>query len=226
MSPHIGDLDSVESLEYFHATLARYEELFRITPEVAVRDLHPGYLSTRVAEELGLSRTIAVQHHHAHIAAVAAEHGVTTPVVGLAFDGTGLGDDGHVWGAETLVADLNGYRRVAQLRYVPLPGGDLAAREPWRVALGYLSLEPGVADALRAGIPRHRGRPVDHCRAADRAPAERTAGVVDGTAVRRRDRRARPPAARQLRRAGGDGARIAGRRAAGGTIHVSGARDR
>ncbi len=146
VSPHIGDLDSIESLEHFRAALARYEQLFRIAPEVAVRDLHPGYLSTRVAEDLGLDRTIAVQHHHAHIAAVAAEHGVTTSVVGLAFDGTGLGDDGHVWGAEALVADLSGYRRAAHFRYVPLPGGDLAAREPWRVALGYLSLEPGIAD--------------------------------------------------------------------------------
>jgi hydrogenase maturation protein HypF len=160
VSPHIGDLDSIESLEHFRAALARYEELFRIRPEVAVRDLHPGYLSTRVAEELGLDRTIAVQHHHAHVAAVAAEHGVTTPVVGLAFDGTGLGDDGHVWGAETLVADLNEYKRAAHLRYVPLPGGDLAAREPWRVALGYLSLEPDVADAFRLAFrdikPEHR----------------------------------------------------------------------
>ncbi len=160
VSPHIGDLDSIESLDHFRAALARYEELFRIAPEIAVRDLHPGYLSTRLAEDLGLSRTIAVQHHHAHIAAVAAEHGVTTPVVGLAFDGTGLGDDGHVWGAETLVADLNGYRRAAQLRYVPLPGGDLAAREPWRVALGYLSLEPGVAKAFELAFrdikPDHR----------------------------------------------------------------------
>lgn len=159
VSPHIGDLDSIESLEHFRAALARYEQLFRIAPEVAVRDLHPGYLSTRLAEDLGLSRTIAVQHHHAHIAAVAAEHGVTTPVVGLAFDGTGLGDDGHVWGAETLVADLNGYRRAAHLRYVPLPGGDLAAREPWRVALGYLSLEPGVADAFELAF---RGIKPDH----------------------------------------------------------------
>jgi len=148
VSPHIGDLDSIESLDHFRAALARYKELFRISPEVAVRDLHPGYLSTRIAEELELEGTIAVQHHHAHIAAVSAEHGVTTTVVGLAFDGTGLGDDGNVWGAETLVADLNGYRRAAHLRYVPLPGGDLAARELWRVALGYLSLEPGVADAF------------------------------------------------------------------------------
>jgi len=165
VSPHIGDLDSIESLDHFRAALARYEELFRIVPEVAVRDVHPGYLSTRLAEDLGLGITIAVQHHHAHIAAVVAEHGVTTPVVGLAFDGTGLGDDGHVWGAETLVADLNGYRRAAHLRYVPLPGGDLAAREPWRVALGYLSLEPGAAEAFGLAL---RGIKPDH-----RATAER-----------------------------------------------------
>jgi len=140
VSPHIGDLEGIEALEHWQQTLARYRALFRIDPVVAVRDLHPGYLSTRIAEELGLSRIIAVQHHHAHIAAVAAEHGVTSKVVGLAFDGTGYGDDGNVWGGEVLVADLGGYRRAAQLRYVPLPGGDLAAREPWRAALGYDSL--------------------------------------------------------------------------------------
>ena len=148
VSPHIGDLDSLESLDHFAATLDRYKDLFRITPEVAVRDLHPGYLSTRLAEDLGLPRYIVVQHHHAHIAAVAAEHAVTKPIVGLAFDGTGAGDDRHVWGAETMVADLTKYTRSAHLRYVPLPGGDLAAREPWRVALGYLSLEPAVSDSF------------------------------------------------------------------------------
>jgi hydrogenase maturation protein HypF len=148
VSPHVGDLDSVESLQHFREMLDRYEDLFRIRPEVVVRDLHPGYLSSRIADELGLEGSIAVQHHHAHIAAVAAEHGVTAPVVGLAFDGTGLGADGNVWGAEVLVSDLNGYRRAAHLRYVPLPGGDLAAREPWRVALGYLSLEPNAARAF------------------------------------------------------------------------------
>lgn len=165
VSPHIGDLDSIESLEHFRAALSRYERLFRIAPEVAVRDLHSGYFSTRVAKDLGLDRTIAVQHHHAHIAAVAAEHGVTTNVVGLAFDGTGLGDDGHVWGAETLVADLGGYRRAAHFRYVPLPGGDLAAREPWRVALGYLSLEPSLADAFALAFKNIKSE--------QRAPAER-----------------------------------------------------
>ncbi len=148
VSAHVGDLDSVESLQHFREMLERYEDLFRIRPEVVVRDLHPGYLSSRIAEEFGLDGMIAVQHHHAHVAAVAAEHGVTEPVVGLAFDGTGLGDDGNVWGAEVLVSDLNGYRRAAHLRYVPLPGGDLAAREPWRVALGYLSLEPAASAAF------------------------------------------------------------------------------
>ncbi|MGE3526751.1 MAG: carbamoyltransferase HypF, partial [Gemmatimonadales bacterium] len=109
---------------------------------------HPGYLSTRVAEELGLEKVIPVQHHHAHTAAVMAEHGRTDPVIGLAFDGTGYGDDGLTWGAEVLHADLSGYRRLGQLRYAPLPGGDLAARMPWRAALGYLSLEPSAGPAF------------------------------------------------------------------------------
>ncbi len=142
---HIGDLEDVETLEHFRAALALYRSLFRADPEVAVRDLHPGYLSTRIAVEMGLERVIAVQHHHAHVAAVMAEHGRTRPVVGLAFDGTGYGDDGAVWGCECLVADLTGYRRAGHLRYAPLPGGDLAARRPWRVALGYLSLAPDAA---------------------------------------------------------------------------------
>jgi len=159
VSPHIGDLESVESLVHFHATLARYRELFRIDPLVVVRDLHPGYLSTRVAGELGLAREITVQHHHAHVAAVMAEHGVTGPVVGVALDGTGYGDDGNVWGAEVLVGDLLGYERAARLIYAPLPGGDAAAREPWRVAAGYASLDPAAAPAFAlafAGIPEER----------------------------------------------------------------------
>ncbi|MDH5198046.1 MAG: carbamoyltransferase HypF, partial [Gemmatimonadota bacterium] len=114
--------------------------LFQIEPEVVVRDLHPGYLSTRVAEELALPRTIAVQHHVAHVAAVLAEHGCADRVIGVAFDGTGLGDDGNVWGAEVFTADLRTAERVGQLRYAPMPGGDLAARSPWRCALGYRSL--------------------------------------------------------------------------------------
>ena len=142
VSPHIGDLEGVDALKYFGETLDRYRELFRIEPLAVARDLHPGYLSTRIAAELGLEREIAVQHHHAHIAAVIAEHGLTERVVGVALDGTGYGDDGNVWGAEVLVANLEGYERRAHLRYSPLPGGDAAAREPWRVAAGYASLAP------------------------------------------------------------------------------------
>ena len=151
ITPHVGDLESLASLQHFRHLVAAYQRLFHVTPEVVVRDLHPGYLSTRIAEETGLE-VVAVQHHHAHVAAVLAEHGRTDRVIGVAFDGTGYGDDGAVWGAELLVADLVVYRRVGQLRYAPLPGGDLAARRPWRVALGYLSLAPTQADAFSAAF--------------------------------------------------------------------------
>jgi hydrogenase maturation protein HypF len=152
VSPHIGDLETLGTAEHWRATYDSFRELFRVEPAVAVRDLHPQYLSTRLADELGLDRVIAVQHHHAHIAAVAGEHGVTEPVIGVAFDGTGYGADGHTWGAEIMIADLAEYRRVAQLRYAPLPGGDVAARSPWRVALGYRSLAVGDGDAFGLAV--------------------------------------------------------------------------
>ncbi|MHB1074077.1 MAG: carbamoyltransferase HypF [Gemmatimonadaceae bacterium] len=152
VSPHVGDLDSLETLTHFRGILAGYRRLFRADPAVIARDMHPGYLSTRLAEELaaelGVMRVVSVQHHHAHVAAVAAEHGVEHPVLGLSFDGTGYGDDGRVWGAELLHATPSGYRRLGQLRYAPLPGGDLAVRSPWRALLGYASLEPPVAAAF------------------------------------------------------------------------------
>src|ERR1019366_6623022 len=131
VSQHIGDLDSLETIVHFRETLRRFEALFQIAPDVAVCDLHPGYRSTQLAHDLGLRDIIAVQHHHAHIAAVLAEPGETGPVIGIAYDGTGYGDDGHTWGAELLLADLAAYRRRAHLRYAPMPGGDLAAREHW-----------------------------------------------------------------------------------------------
>ena len=158
VSQHIGDLENLETLEHFRASLRLFQELFRIEPEVVVRDLHPGYLSTRVAEDLGRQPVVTVQHHHAHVAAVAAEHGVTDPIIGVAYDGTGYGDDGAVWGAEIFVADLATYDRRCQLRYAPLPGGDLAVRQPWRVALGYLSLEP---DAERSFAAAFEGEPAE-----------------------------------------------------------------
>ena len=159
-SQHVGDLEGLDTLEHFRQVLDRHRKLFSVEPEVAARDLHPGYLSTRLAEDLGLAQVLPVQHHHAHVAAVLAEHGLTGPVLGVAYDGTGYGDDGRVWGAELLVADLTGYRRLARLRYTPLPGGDLAARMPWRSACGYLALEPGAAPAFRLAFegvdPRSR----------------------------------------------------------------------
>ena len=161
VSQHVGDLENVETLDHYREALLRFQALFSIEPEVVARDLHPGYLSTRIADEMGLDRVIGVQHHHAHIAAVAGEHGVLEPVVGIAYDGTGYGDDGHTWGAELLLADLTGYRRLAQLRYAPMPGGDLAARTPWRVAAGYASLEPELEACFASafeGVPADERR--------------------------------------------------------------------
>jgi hydrogenase maturation protein HypF len=151
LSQHIGDLQNVETLDHFTSAAESFKRLFRIAPRIAVRDLHPEYLSTRVAEESGCP-IMTVQHHHAHIAAVLGEHGVSNPVLGLAFDGTGFGADGNIWGCEFLIADLQTYRRVGQLRYAPLPGGDRAARQPWRVAAGYLSLDPRSRAAFAAAF--------------------------------------------------------------------------
>ena len=164
VSPHVGDLDSLETLVHFRATVARLADLFHIGPTIVARDLHPGYLSTTEAERRRASRRVVVQHHHAHIAAVCAEHGVTQPVVGVAYDGTGFGDDGTVWGAEILVADLTRYERVAHLRPVPLPGSDLAIRNPWRSALGYLMLDPTMEPAFARAFDAVDDRELDVAR--------------------------------------------------------------
>ncbi len=148
VSQHVGDLENLETLTHFQDVLDRYRALFRVEPRAVVHDLHPGYLSTRVAEDSGLPILSPVQHHHAHVAAVQGEHGVSEDVLGLAFDGTGLGEDGHVWGCEFLRSSATEFHRLARLRYAPLPGGDAAARAPWRAALGYLSLEPDLAGAF------------------------------------------------------------------------------
>ena len=149
VSPHIGDLDTLETLRHFRDTVGRIARLHRIEPTVVAHDLHPGYLSTAEAMRTDCIERIGVQHHHAHVAAVCAEHRVTDAVLGVAYDGTGFGDDGTAWGAEVLVADLIGYHRVAHLRELPLPGSDLAVRTPWRSALGYMSLEPDAMVAFQ-----------------------------------------------------------------------------
>ncbi len=143
LSHHIGDLENYETLRSFEQGIAHFEKLFRIEPQVIAYDLHPNYLATRYALERAEReniRAFGVQHHHAHIAACMAENNLdgARPVIGVAFDGTGYGDDGAIWGGEFLIADYAHYQRAAHLAYVPLPGGDKATREPWRIALAYL----------------------------------------------------------------------------------------
>ena len=137
LSQHIGDLKNFETLAFYRETVDRFRALFRLEPSLVACDLHPDYLSTKYARELGLP-VVPVQHHHAHIASVMAEHGVAGPVIGVSFDGTGLGDDRHIWGSEFLLCDLAGYKRLAHLAYRPMPGGDMATHEPWRMAVSYL----------------------------------------------------------------------------------------
>jgi hydrogenase maturation protein HypF len=141
MSAHVGDLDSVPSVDVFRRAIDDLVEFFRTTPGVVACDLHPDYASTRHAEELSArwnARLVRVQHHHAHVAACMAEHGLRGPVLGFSWDGTGYGPDGTVWGGETLLCEGAAYRRVAHLRTFALPGGDRATREPRRSALGLL----------------------------------------------------------------------------------------
>ena len=151
LSHHIGDMENYETLQSFEQGVEHFENLFRVKPEAIAYDLHPNYLSTRYAldraeRENGKTgkqenlKTIGIQHHHAHIAACMAEHGLdgSQPVIGLAFDGTGYGEDGAIWGGEVLVADYKSYDRAFHLEYFPLPGGDVAIKKPARTALALL----------------------------------------------------------------------------------------
>jgi len=138
LSQHIGDLENYETLTFYRETLDRMQRLFRIAPKVIAYDLHHQYLSTKLALEMTDIQKIGVQHHHAHIASCLAENGIADKVIGVAFDGTGFGADGKIWGGEFLVADFEGFERRAHFRYVALAGGDRAVREPWRLALSYL----------------------------------------------------------------------------------------
>lgn len=163
LSEHIGDLMERSVLASYEATISHYEQFFEVRPEMLAADLHPAYLSgqylaARAARE-GLP-LVRVQHHHAHIAAVLAEHACHARVLGVALDGTGYGDDGASWGGEFMLADLADYERCAHFAYIPLPGGDRAAKEPWRIALRVLhgmygadlsARAPRFAAALPAG---------------------------------------------------------------------------
>ena len=137
LSQHIGDLKNLETYEFFLESFNRYKKLFRVEPKLIVCDMHPEYLSTKFALQTGLP-VFTVQHHHAHIASCMAEHGLDTQVIGVSFDGIGLGDDGNIWGGEFLVCDLSDYQRVVYFDYHPMPGGDQATLNPWRMAVSYL----------------------------------------------------------------------------------------
>ena len=152
VSPHIGDLEDLLTFQAFEENLAHLSRLLAIEPSWVAHDLHPAYLSTRHAvRAFPADRRVAVQHHHAHVASCAAEHGVTGPFIGVAYDGLGMGDDGTFWGGEILVADLAGYRRVGRFGRAPMPGGALAVRRPYRMALGYLLGAETAAGASAAG---------------------------------------------------------------------------
>lgn len=135
LSPHIGDLENLETYRSFEASVERMQRFIGVAPEVIAYDLHPEYLSTKYALARPEPIKIGVQHHHAHVASVMAEHGLTGPVFGVAYDGTGYGTDGSAWGGEVLLAHLDSFERVATLRPIRLPGGDAAIRQPWRIAL-------------------------------------------------------------------------------------------
>ena len=138
LGPHIGDLDTVSVFADYKRSIERLAQFLDAAPEIVAHDLHPDYLSTRYALERGAALTIGVQHHHAHIASVMAEHGLRDPVLGLAYDGTGYGTDGTAWGGELLLAGYTSFTRLATFRPLALPGGDTAIRQPWRIALAML----------------------------------------------------------------------------------------
>jgi hydrogenase maturation protein HypF len=165
LSHHLGDLDHYDAYRAFVRDVGLYEQLFAIRPQVLAHDLHPDYASTRYARQRNGAkaegqpcpdagvRLLAVQHHHAHMASCMAEHGLLEPVIGVSFDGTGYGTDGAIWGGEFLVGDYRQFRRAAHLRYVGMPGGDQAIREPWRMALAHLVDASGTDDLLASRVP-------------------------------------------------------------------------
>ena len=158
--PHAGDLADPEAFAAWTHGIERLGQLTAITPTTIVHDLHPEYESTRYAQARFELPSFAVQHHHAHLAAVLAEHDETGPAVGVIFDGAGLGTDGAIWGGEVLVGDLGKFSRVGHLRPIRMPGGDAATREPWRMACAWLTdmlgAEPPLPSRLRGVIDEPR----------------------------------------------------------------------
>ncbi|MDX1582689.1 MAG: carbamoyltransferase HypF, partial [Thermoanaerobaculia bacterium] len=149
LGPHIGDLENLETYRYYEEAIERLQRFLQIEPRVVAHDLHPEYLSTKKALEIEGVRRVAVQHHHAHVASAMAEHHLEGPVIGVAYDGTGYGLDGTAWGGEILLADFEGFERIATFRSIPLAGSHAAIRQVWRIALALLD------DAFDGSPPLH-----------------------------------------------------------------------
>ena len=175
LSHHIGDMENAETYASFEQGVEHLSRLFRVTPDLVACDLHPGYFTTSWAEQKASALLVRVQHHHAHIAACLADNSLENQtVIGLAYDGTGYGPDGAIWGGEVLLADYASYRRAAHLEYLPLPGGDAAIRHPWRIALGYAhtlgvdvsrlpflaAIEPQAVSIVRAQVEKRLNAPL------------------------------------------------------------------
>jgi hydrogenase maturation protein HypF len=159
MSQYIGDLKNTPTCDFYVESIRRFSDLFRFSPGHLVCDLHPGYFSTQYASALGKELHIPllkVQHHHAHIVSCMAENHLDEKVIGISLDGTGYGTDGNIWGSEFLIADMTGFERFTHFDYVPMPGGDKASQEPWRMAFSWLfryfgdSLDYELIDVFRS----------------------------------------------------------------------------
>jgi hydrogenase maturation protein HypF len=172
LSEHVGDLTNAAAYRHFMGAIDCLKDLLQTTPAVVAHDLHPMYMSTQYARQLSGVRLVGVQHHFAHVVSCMAEHGLDEPVIGIAADGTGYGDDGAIWGCEILRAERTGYVRLGHLRYFPLPGGDAAARQACRPALALLyetvgtgafetpfarSIDDALRNALREMLEREAG---------------------------------------------------------------------
>lgn len=143
-SQHIGDMENYETLTFFEESLKNLKDVYRVNPIALAYDLHPDYLSTQWALKQKGIKKIGIQHHHAHVASVMAEKGMKNKVIGVSFDGTGYGLDRSLWGGEFLIADVIGFKRIGHFKYLPLPGGEMAIKDPWRTAISYIKDFAGV----------------------------------------------------------------------------------
>jgi hydrogenase maturation protein HypF len=179
VSHHIGDLENYETLRSFGDGIEHFRRLFDVDPEIVAFDLHPDYLSTKYALDRPELEPVAVQHHHAHLAACLAEHDAPGPAIGAIFDGTGYGTDGTVWGGELLAGDLTGFERAGHLHPVRLPGGAQAIREPWRMACAWLTAaqDPAVPPTIGGAVDRRWwDRVADLCRTGLASPVTTSMG--------------------------------------------------